>query len=203
MTQQALVRLRALCSEGAVWVVRIGTAVVVMAGAGCGTSPLAAPTDPRSGCGLGPVPIVTMGPEPCTTVAPQCPNPRPQNARTLIWVGTCPFEGRDGSCQPVQLPGCPVDFKIVAMSLAHPNPNIPRPCILAGDVHLDVRATPEGGATILWDALELDPATCKIVGPELSGEATLAGPCCSKGIDIYFPVGDFTFRMLIRTDWQR
>jgi len=152
---------------------------------------------------VGPVPIVTTGPEPCTTVAPQCPNPRPQNARTVIWVGTCAFEGQDGSCQPVQLPGCPVDFKIVAMSLAHPNPNIRRPCIITGDVHLDVRATPEGGATILWEALEFDPTTCRIVGPELRGEATLAGPCCSKIIDIYFPVGDFTFRMLTRTDWQR
>ncbi len=55
---------------------------------------------------------------------------------------------------------------------------------------------------IRWDASEFDPVTCRVVGPELSGEASIAGPCCEKVIDIYLPVGDTTYRFAIRTDWQ-
>lgn len=69
-------------------------------------------------------------------------------------------------------------------------------------MHIDARATPEGGARVLWDAQEFDPATCSRIGPEMEGEAVLEGPCCSKVIDVYFPVGDFTARTVIRTDWQ-
>lgn len=36
----------------------------------------------------------------------------------------------------------------------------------------------------------------------MEGETVLEGPCCSKAIDVYLPVGDFTARTVIRTDWQ-
>lgn len=69
-------------------------------------------------------------------------------------------------------------------------------------MHIDARATSEGGATLLWDAQEFDPVTCDRIGAEMEGETVLEGPCCSKVIDVYFPVGDFTARTVIRTDWQ-
>lgn len=181
----------------------IVAAVVVLPGGCASPSPTLGPTDPRSGCGLGPVPVSTVGPEPCFTVTPRCPRQRPESARAVVWVATCSFLGRQGPClrELVQLPGCPGDSKIVAMSLMHPSPD-KRSCVIAADLRLDARATPGGGATVRWEAVEYDPVSCRIVGPELSGEATIMGPCCETVVDTYFPVNDFTHRTVIRTDWQ-
>jgi hypothetical protein len=69
-------------------------------------------------------------------------------------------------------------------------------------MRVDVRATPDGGARFLWDAQELDPATCKPIGPEMEREQLLEGPCCSRQVDVYFPINDLTARVVVRTDWQ-
>lgn len=183
--------------------IAVGTLVVVLGGGGCGNS--AGPTPPSDlprGCGLGTIPVVTTGPDACLTLAPRCPALRPSAAQTLVWVGTCSFRGRDAGCEPIQLPGCPRDFKFVDLRLANLNRDDSHPCVIAAEIHIDARATPDGGARLLWDAQEFDPVTCDRIGAEMEGEAVLEGPCCSKVIDVYFPVGDFTARTVIRTDWQ-
>jgi len=183
--------------------IAVSTAMVVLIGVGCGSSPL--PTPPSNlptGCALGPMPVVTTGPEACLTVAPRCPARRPVAVQTLVWIGTCSFRGRDAGCEPIQLPGCPRDLKIVELRLVNLNRDDSRPCLIGGELHIDARATAEGGARILWDAQEFDAASCAPIGPEMEGEAVLEGPCCSKTIDVYFPAGDFTARTVIRTDWQ-
>lgn len=157
---------------------------------------------PDATLGLTPIPIVTTGPEPCFTVAPRCPARRPSAAQTLVWIGTCGFCGRDDGCEPIQLPGCPRDFKFVDLNLVNLNRDESRPCVSGGRMHIDARATPGGGARLLWDAQERDATTCEAVGPEMEGEAVLDGPCCSKVIDVYFPAGHFTTRIVVRTDWQ-
>lgn len=180
-----------------------GTVVVILGGVGCGnTTGPTPPSGPPTGCGLGPISVITTGPEPCLTVAPRCPARRPSTAQTLVWVGTCSFRGQEVGCEPIQLPGCPRDSKIVALRLANLNRDDSRPCPAGGEMHIDARATPDGGARLLWDAREFDPVTCDRIGPEMEGEAVLEGPCCSRTIDVYFPVGDFTARTVIRTDWQ-
>ena len=178
----------------------IGLATV---SAGCGGS--SAPTPPRDlprGCALGPIPISTSGPDACTTLSPRCPRPRPPAARTLVWVGTCSSSGRTGACEAIQLPGCPTDSKIAALRLVNLKRNDSRPCPSAGKMRVDVRATPDGGARFLWDAQEPDPATCKPTRPEMEGEQLLEGPCCSRQVDVYFPINDLTARVVVRTDWQ-
>jgi hypothetical protein len=67
---------------------------------------------------------------------------------------------------------------------------------------IDARATEDGGVRLLWDAQEFDTATCAAVGPEQEGALSLSGPCCSRTLDVYFPHGDFNFRVEVRTDWQ-
>lgn len=183
--------------------IAVGTATLVSAGVGCGNSPFPTPpSDLPGGCGLGRIPVVTTGPEPCLTVAPRCPARRPSAAQTLVWVGTCSFRGRDAGCEPIQLPGCPRDFKFVDLNLVNLNRDESRPCVSAGQMHIDARATAGGGARLLWDAQERDATSCESVGPEMEGEAVLEGPCCSSVIDVYFPAGNFTVRIVIRTDWQ-
>lgn len=173
---------------------------------GCGDSRSPTPPSPLSrgltGCGLGPIPIETGGPEPCLTLSPRCPMPRPGNARSLVWVSTCSFRGRDAGCQGIQLPGCPTATKIVHFGLANLDRSADRPCALSGEMTIDARATEDGSVRLLWDAQEFDTATCASVGPEQEGALSLADPCCSRTLDVYFPHGDFTFRVEVRTDWQ-
>jgi hypothetical protein len=172
----------------------------------CGDSRSPTPPTPPNGgnpgCGLGPLPIVTTGPEPCTTSAPACPTPRPTGARDLVWVGTCSFTGRDGGCQPIQLPGCPSDAKIVSLLLANLG-GAGRSCVGAGDLTLDARTTRDGGVHLLWQAEEVDPVTCRFSGVEQKGEVSLAGPCCGRILDVYLPRNDLTVRIDLRSDWQR
>lgn len=177
--------------------------LIVVCGSACrGDAPPTEPPHPRSGCGSGPVPIVTTGPEPCLTVTPQCPRRRPDDARTIVWVGTCGFAGRQGSCQPIQMPGCPGESKIVFMGLVHPVVE-KQSCVIQADLHIDVRATPSGGATVFTEGFEYDPVSCRRTGPDLHEEAAIAGPCCEKVVDTYFQANDFTLRTVVRTDWQR
>ena len=180
-------------------------AAVVQLGS-CGDSPLPTPPTPPNGgnpgCGLGPAPIVTTGPEPCTAVVPACPTPRPTGARDLVWVGTCSFTGRDGGCQPIQLPGCPRDTKIVSILLANLG-GAGRGCVAAGDLTLDARATGDGGVHLLWQLDEFDPVTCTPGAVQQKGDVSLAGPCCGKTFDVYLPRNDLTVRVDFRSDWQR
>jgi hypothetical protein len=172
----------------------------------CGDSRSPTPPTPpnggNSGCGLGPVPIVTTGPEPCTTVVPACPTPRPTGARDLVWIGTCSFIGRDGGCQPIQLPACPRDTRIVSLLLANLG-GAGRGCAAAGELTLDARATGDGDLHLLWRAEEFDPVTCRPSGVEQKGEVSLAGPCCGRILDVYLPRYDQTMRVDLRSDWQR
>jgi phosphatidylglycerophosphatase C len=174
---------------------------------GCGDSRAPTPPTPPPGvdpgCGLGPVPIETGGPEPCTTVVGRCPQTRPHDARSFVWVGTCSFTGRDGACQPIQLPGCPRQAALTHFLLVNPTRGPDRPCPSGGELTIDARTSEEGGARVLWDAQDLDEVTCRHVGAEREGELSVEGPCCRRVLDVYYPRNDFTFRVEIRTDWQR
>jgi hypothetical protein len=161
-----------------------------------------APTAGKMGqCGLGPI-TVSPNARDCATVAPQCPAQRPPDARTLLTFATCGFGSNEQSCTPVLNPVCPRDSQVVAMSLVNPNRRDQGPCGFAAVVHINGQATSDGGATILWDAQEVDDA-CQSIGPELEGSARVDGPCCERSFDIFLPRGKFTFRVVFRTDWQR
>ena len=163
------------------------------------------PTGPGGGnfgqCGLGPI-IVSPNARECTPVAPQCPAQRPPDARTLLTFATCSFGSNEQSCSLVPNPVCPRDFQIVSMDLVNPNLRGPGACVIPATVHLDARATSNGGATVEWDAQEFGDA-CGPVGPQLKGSVQVDGPCCERSFDIFLPQGKFTFRVVFRTDWQR
>ncbi len=90
---------------------------------------------------------------------------------------------------------------ILSFAVPNANPGVPPGC--AGSVDIDARPS-GGGATIRWQAIEMDPSDgCRQVGPQMSGAATVQGSCCEEIIDVHFPKGDFTFRFALRTDWQR
>ncbi len=129
--------------------------------------------------------------------------PRRSGARSLVWVGSCSFAGRDAGCKTIQMPGCPTSFKLVSLRLANLRRGPDRPCVNAGEMTIDARATDEGGVRVLWDAQELDAVTCRETGTEQEGEFSLPGPCCDRVLDVYFPRNDFTARIEFRTDWQR
>jgi hypothetical protein len=118
-------------------------------------------------------------------------------------VGSCSFSGQDGGCQPIQLPGCPADFKVVHLLLASLEGGRGRTCIGAGELTLDARATGDGGVHLLWEALEFDPITCTETGATQTGEVSLPGPCCGRSVDVRLPRNDLTVRIDVRSDWQR
>jgi len=181
------------------------TAAVQLNGCADSRSPTP-PTPPpgsNAGCGLGPVTIDTTGPEPCTTVVPACPSPRPSDARSLVWVVSCSFAGRDADCKTIQMPGCPTSVKLVSLRLANLRRGPDRPCASTAEMTIDARATDDGGVRVLWDAQELDAVTCTAAGAEQEGEMSIPGPCCDRVLDVYFPRNDFTARIEVRTDWQR
>jgi len=178
---------------------------IVISLAGCGDgqgpTPPTVPPPANAGCGLGPVPIATTGPEPCA-IAAGCPMARPSPARTLVWVATWSFRGRDGGCEAIQLPGCPTSTKLVSVTLASLNAGASA-CPIAGELQVDAQATTDGGVHLRWRAEELDPATCRASGDRQEAEATLTGPCCSRTVDVYLPRQDLTARLQVRSDWRR
>lgn len=194
--------LRRLARSTALTLLLAAAVQLVSCGDSRSPTPPTPPNGGNPGCGLGPVPIATTGPEPCTTVVAACPTPRPTGARDLVWVGTCSFTGRDGGCQPIQLPGCPRDTRIVLLRLANLG-GAGRDCAAAGDLTLDARATGDGGVHLLWRAEEFDPVTCRPSGVEQKGDVSLAGPCCGRILDVYLPRNDLTARVDLRSDWQR
>jgi hypothetical protein len=100
------------------------------------------------------------------------------------------------------LPGCPTAAKIVSLTLANLDRGPDRSCPMAGEITIDARATDNGGARLAWDAQEFDATTCAAVGPKQEGEVSVSGPCCNRTLDVYFPKGDVTARLDVRTDWQ-
>lgn len=174
---------------------------------GCaGDSPVAPEPPEPANCRLGPI----VGPPnspgvACAAIAPGCPAARPASAQALIAVSTCGFRFGDSSCVPVQLPDCPrAIIPRVHFRLHNPNTDFPASTCTA-DVFARIEATENGGARIEWDAQELAVTPgggCEKVGPEYEGVTTIAGPCCQGVVDIPLPKGRFTFRIVIRTDWQ-
>lgn len=88
------------------------------------------------------------------------------------------------------------------MTLVNPNKDESHPCPIGGEMQLILTATADGGATVRWNAHEWDSVTCAVVGPEITGQDEITGPCCERVNDIYFPAGKFTMRIVTRTDWQ-
>jgi len=149
-----------------------------------------------AGCGLPAVPLPKDVGEGCPAVAPRCPATPTSSAKTLITGFTCAFGGTETTCTPVQLPLCVRD--LFSIDLAVRNPDAPAGC--AGKVDID--ALPHADGThVSWHADELDPVSCMPVGVPIEG-TTVIGPCCDHTINIFFPKGKFTFRAIVRTDWN-
>jgi hypothetical protein len=150
------------------------------------------------------MPLVTIGGEPCASVAPSCPAPRPNDAQTLIAIQSCAFRRAEGSCEPVPIvPGCPRSSWTLFMTMVNPNRSDAQPCFSGGDLHLFVNATPDGGASVRWEALERDPMTCQFTDLHIQGTASVTGACCERVVDVLFPAGEWIARFVIRTDWQQ
>lgn len=181
----------------------IGVVVVVL-GACRTDAPPAGPSDPRNGCAVGPFPVLTSGPEPCPGLGSRCPQPRPQDAKALIWVLSCMYREGQPGCEPSapMVPGCPRDAYAPFMTLVNPNRDELHPCFSGGDMRVVIAATATGGATVQWSAHERDAVSCSFVGPEITGSDVVTGPCCERMIDVRFPAGKFFVRMVVRTDWQ-
>ena len=106
-------------------------------------------------------------------------------------VATCSFGSGETSCNPLELPDMPKASIDVALFLV--NPDNPGAC--AGDLELSVNGLQSGPGKVSWVAHEKDPGTCAQVGPDLGGSDVLAAELT---VDVYFPAGNFTFRMRVR-----
>jgi hypothetical protein len=154
-------------------------------------------------CQLAPIaPPLTATP-PCPIVAVGCPRPRPAGAKTLLAISSCSFGHDATECSPVLNPVCPTSNVVFAASLVNPNADAPAdPCVV--DLHVQATGNDMGGADINWDAQESrrSGSGCEPLGPRLSGHAMVTGPCCQTTTDIYFLNLRFTYRLVVRSDWQ-
>ena len=150
-----------------------------------------------STCGLGPIEPSTSVGEGCGRVEPRCPAAPPGAYTPLVAASTCGFGAGKTDCEPIAVPECP-STDALQLTFSVLNPDAPPGC--AGDVDIDAVLTSES-LSGSWSAQELDPATCAPLGDELTGQLDAQGPCCEQVVDIHFPVGNFTFRVAVQTDW--
>ncbi len=162
-------------------------------------------TGPGSGggqsCGKGPFSEPSSDGETSCKKNLGCPSAPPSTAAQRLMVATCSVTGKDKECTPIPLPFCARDSVHVSLSLVNPKAPMGNPGC-AGTLDVDSEVSVTGGATLKWHALEKEPIGCTEVGQGQSGTETVPGPCCEVVRDIYFPMGDFTVRVAVRTDWQ-
>lgn len=113
-------------------------------------------------------------------------------------LATCAFGVGATACSPVLVAGGPKSSWDIRFDVRNPNPGAPAGC--AGNVDLAVNSQRSGGGRALWDAIEQDQSPqCNPVGEPIQGTVTLE---TARNIDIRFPRGQFTFRILVRPESQ-
>lgn len=173
--------------------------------AACGKSAQAVPPGPTTlpnSCNLGPASLPEFGPQ-CRQelFSPSCPAARARDARGVLAISSCSFSRNEGSCSP--LPSvCTTSNEVLwRFFLGH---DVKPGNICVGEVVLDARQTPDGGAVISWRAVEFEGRAaggCAEIGDWQTGARELKGPCCEERVDVVMPISGITFRLVIRTDW--
>ncbi len=183
----------------------IGTALAVLAITSCGSSRSIDPIteDDTGNCHLAAISVPSTATPACPPITPGCPKARRAGAKTLLEVSSCSFGHDATDCVPVLNPICPTSSIVIAATLVNPNTDVPRDSC-AADLHVEAVANSAGGADINWEAQEFrrSGTTCEPAGPAWNGHAAVSGPCCQTVTDIPFPTLRFTYRLVLRTDWQ-
>ena len=111
-------------------------------------------------------------------------------AKERFLVGTCVYSGEEGNCKPILMQEDPQEYYEVNMILI--NPNAPG-CGASFD--LSVNGPSSGANRVAWHTYEMDPQSCQKVGLPFEGSRKLKSITVQ---DVYFPTGDFTFRVKIK-----
>jgi hypothetical protein len=82
--------------------------------------------------------------------------------------------------------------------LANPNAD---GAACAGVVDVDAFPTSAGTIDFGFGVQELD-VSCRPAGLHFDGKGKVTSACCENVVDVDFPIGGFTFRLVVRSDWQ-